>query len=295
MTRILVLDSIKEEREEISEILKKEGFEVVATESGEEALKGFEENSFELMVINIQMPEKNGLEILKKIRNRDPGLCVIIITRYNQIEKAVSALRLGAYDFVESPLRNDDLVNSIKRCLEKRKLEKKLNEANGLLNAVFSSMGEGVVVIDRDMRIIGANLGFLKRINSKKEDVIGKFCYEVSHRYDRHCYEKGEECPVFDTFRTGEPAKALHIHYNTHGNPFYVEVNSYPIENEKGEVIQAVECIIDITDRVKFEEETKKRMKELEEFYDMAVARELKMVELKNEIERLREELRKKG
>lgn len=293
MPRILVLDSIKEEREEISEILHKEGFEVVATTSGEEALNIFNEDKFELVVIDIQMPEKNGMEVLKKIRKRDPGLCVIIITQYNQIEKAVTALRLGAYDFVERPLRNDDLVNSIKRCLEKRKLERELNEANGLLNAVFSSMGEGVVVIDRGMRIVGANIGFIKRINSKKEDVIGRFCYKVSHHYDRPCNEKGVECPVLKTFRTGEPAKAVHIHFNTHGDPFYVEVNSYPIENEKSEVIHAVECIIDITERVKFEEERKERIKELEEFYSMAVGRELRMKELKEEIERLKEELKK--
>ncbi len=104
MTRILILDSIKEEREAISDLLKKEGFEVVATQSSEEALKGFEKNSFEVVVIDIQMPEKNGLEVLKKIRERDLALCVII-TQYNQIEKAVTALRLGAYDFVERPIR----------------------------------------------------------------------------------------------------------------------------------------------------------------------------------------------
>ncbi len=152
-----------------------------------------------------------------------------------------------------------------------------------------------MVVIDREMRIVGANIGFIKRINSKKEDVIGRHCYEVSHHYDRPCNEKGEECPVLETFRTGEPAKAVHTHYDTHGNPFYAEINSYPIENEKGEIVNAVECIIDITDRMKFEEETKKRMKELEEFYDMAVGRELKMIELKKEIERLKEELRRMG
>jgi PAS domain S-box-containing protein len=290
MARILIIDEIKEERDAISEFLKKEGYEVVISESGKEALRFFEKDKFDLVLIDMYISE-NGLQVLKEIRNRDPSLCVLIIITTSLLDKAVIALRLGAYDFVERPIKNEDLLCAVKRCLEKMVLEKKLNEANSLLDAVLSGLGEGVIVIDREMRIIAANRAFLERMNAKKEDIKGRHCYKVSHRYEICCKEMGEECPVLETFRTGEHKRAVHTHYNTHGNPFHVEVNSYPIRNEKGEIIQAVESIMDITDRVRLEEDLKERIKELEEFYDMAVGRELKMVELKNEIERLREEL----
>jgi len=291
MARILIIDDIKEEREAISEFLRKEGFETVETKGSKEALGILGKDGFDLVVINIQMPKENGLEVLKEIGDRDPGLCIIIITASALIDRVLIALRLGAYDFVERPIRNEELLNAVKRCLEKRILEKKLNEANGLLNAVLGAMGEGVIVIDKEMKIVAANRGFIQRINSRREDAIGRKCYEVSHHYEVCCKERGEECPVLETFRTGEPVRAVHTHYDALGNPFKAEVNSYPIKDEKGKVIQAVETVMDVTDRVRHEEEMKKRVKELEEFYDMAIGRELRMAELKKEIEGLKEEL----
>lgn len=290
MTRILIIDEIKEERETLSEFLKKEGYEVVISKSIKEALRIFEKDKFNLVLIDIEVPE-DGLEVLREIRNRDPSQCILIIATSSILDKAVIALRLGAYDFVERPIKNEDLLYAVKRCLEKVKLERKLNEANSLLDAVLNGIGEGVIVLDRDMKIHAVNRGFLERIDAKKEDVRGKHCYEISHRYEVCCKEMGEECPVIETFETGRHVRAIHKHYNTHGDPFYVEVNSYPMKDEKGEIIMAVETVMDITDRVRLEEDLKKRVKELEEFYDMAVGRELKMVELKKEIERLREEL----
>jgi polyhydroxyalkanoate synthesis regulator phasin len=73
---------------------------------------------------------------------------------------------------------------------------------------------------------------------------------------------------------------------------FHVETRSFPIRNNLGDVISAVEITCDISEKVTLEEELKNRVKDLEDFYDMAVGRELKMVELKNEIRELRNKLR---
>jgi len=291
MSRILIVDGIKEEGKEISDILEKEGYEVVVAMGYKEGFRISEKERFDLVLVDIHASEKDGLEFVKGLKNRYPGIGVLIIDTSVETDSVMKALRVGAFNFVERPIRYKELLWAVEKCLERMRLEMKLNEANSLLDAVLSGLGEGVVVIDRDLKIDATNKAFLDRVGLKKEDIKGRHCYEVSHRHEACCKDFGEECPVLETFRTGGHAKVVHRHYDSEGNLLWVEVNSYPMRDEKGEVIRAVETVMDITERVRLEEETKKRVKELEDFYEMAVGRELKMIELKKEIERLREEL----
>jgi hypothetical protein len=98
---------------------------------------------------------------------------------------------------------------------------------------------------------------------------------------------------VKGVFDTGSHHSALHTHYTSDGKPIYVQTNGYPIRDASGKIVAAVETVADVTERVGLERDLEKRVKELEEFYDMAVGRELRMIELKEEIAELREEIEK--
>ncbi|MBI4824368.1 MAG: PAS domain-containing protein [Nitrospirae bacterium] len=160
---------------------------------------------------------------------------------------------------------------------------------------VFNSIGDAVVVINRDMRIVMANKAYWEQEKLPVNSVLGRHCYEVSHGFQRPCPEiKPEcECPVKETFETGEPSKAVHTHKDKDGNEVYVSIRSYPIKNSSGEVTEIVEILNDITERKNTNDELGKKVKELEDFYEMAVGREMKMTELKYEIEKLKQELKR--
>ncbi|MDP2168056.1 MAG: PAS domain-containing protein [Thermodesulfovibrionales bacterium] len=185
------------------------------------------------------------------------------------------------------------MVEILRDVTEREKAEDDLKKTSEFFHTIIDSLAEGVLVIDRDMRISMVNKGYLDQL--RLEDAIGMHCYKLSHGLDRPCYEEGEPCPVHEVFETGKPAKALHIHTDKNGNKVYVSIGAHPIKDSSGSVVQVVETINDVTERKKAEIELKLRVKELEEFYDMAVGRELKMMGLKDEIERLKNLVGKHG
>lgn len=186
------------------------------------------------------------------------------------------------------------VANSLAVYIQKERSLQKLEESEGFLFSVLEAIGEGVVVVDRDMNVISANKAFLEITRMSLEDVRGRHCYEVSHGSEMPCYESGEACTVKGVFDTGMRSSALHTHYDRDRNPIYVQTHAYPIKDNSGRVVAAVETVVDVTERVKLERDLEKRVRELEEFYEMAVGRELRMIELKEEIARLREELARK-
>lgn len=182
-------------------------------------------------------------------------------------------------------------TNTLAVYIEKERSLTKLQESENFLNSVLEGIGEGVVVMDHEFRILTANKGYLDSVNKKLGDVLGKHCYECSHGLDSPCYEHGEVCSVKHVFETGRPHGNLYTHSDEKGRMISLQISSYPIFNPAGEVFAVVETLMDITGRVKLEKDLEKRVNELEEFYDMAVGRELRMMELKEDLSLLREEL----
>ncbi|MFQ6088085.1 MAG: ATP-binding protein [Candidatus Methanofastidiosia archaeon] len=135
----------------------------------------------------------------------------------------------------------------------RRKMEEKLKEERDFFETVYSNMDEGLLVIDKDYRIMDANKSLSKSIGVERKDILGKFCYEVTHNLKEPC--DLALCLKKETFKTGKPMTTIHTHYDTEGNEIFVEINASPIRDEKGNVFQVVEIWRDITERKKSEKE----------------------------------------
>jgi PAS domain S-box-containing protein len=169
--------------------------------------------------------------------------------------------------------------------------EDAFNENQPFLLSVLEGIGDSLIVLNRDFKIVSANNAYLKFTNKTINEIIGNHCYRITHGYDQPCSSSGEDCAVMHTFESGKNHSTVRK-IRKENRDCYIEIRSFPIKNSAGNVIKAVEMAYDITEKIQLEEELKKRVKELEDFYDMAIGRELKMVELKSEIKRLKNELR---
>jgi len=120
--RILVVDDEKIIRESMSFILKKEGFSVMEASNGKEAFQLLTEDTFDLIITDIEMPEMKGIDLLDKAMHISPQTSVMVITAYGSVETAISALRKGASDYILKPIDFDDLLLRIHRLLNYKKM-----------------------------------------------------------------------------------------------------------------------------------------------------------------------------
>jgi PAS domain S-box-containing protein len=113
--------------------------------------------------------------------------------------------------------------------------------------------------------VIDCNKAFLEDLKMRKEEVIGKTCYEVLHHIASHedCISPGWLCPVEETLLSGRHTVTEHVHYQKDGGRIYVEVSAYPIKDENEEITQIVHVSRNITERKLKEEEYRKEIKEL--------------------------------
>ena len=119
---ILVIDDEMEIREGLELLLTSEGYEVSAAETGTAGLSALENRPFDLLLLDVSLPDRNGLEVLKEIHARDPELSIILITAYGSIEMARAAFKTGAKDYITKPWSNDELLAQVAQAVEDRRL-----------------------------------------------------------------------------------------------------------------------------------------------------------------------------
>ena len=107
----------------LSSILEDEGYQVIVAKSGVEGLKVVRSDSPDLVMLDIWMPEMDGLETLKRLRAQFPGILVVMMSGHGSIETAVKATKLGAYDYLEKPLDLEKVTILVRNALHQRKLE----------------------------------------------------------------------------------------------------------------------------------------------------------------------------
>lgn len=131
--RVLVVDDEEGILEVCSEILKKiPEVEVSVEKRSEQAARILESESFDLLIVDIRMPGMDGVQLLRHARAHDPAVAVLMLTAYPTVESAVESMKLGAIDYVTKPFLPDDLLLTVRRLLE----ERKLREENALLQRI---------------------------------------------------------------------------------------------------------------------------------------------------------------
>lgn len=112
---VLIADDERELRESISSTLQHMGFDTILAEDGEAAIQLSQEHDFSIAILDVNMPRKSGLEALRAIRENDPSVLVLVITAHGNVTDAVEALKEGAFNYIEKPVRDSHLRDLVDR------------------------------------------------------------------------------------------------------------------------------------------------------------------------------------
>jgi UDP-3-O-[3-hydroxymyristoyl] N-acetylglucosamine deacetylase len=152
MSKILIIDDEEDILNTLSSILEDEGFTVSKAMDGKEGLAIFEREKPDIVLLDVWMPELDGIQVLKRIRKRDKDAIVIVISGHGTISTAVEAVKVGAYDFLEKPLSIEKVLEVVSRGLgteykHKETVENfKLKSAQGLERFKQKTIGKSIVV-----------------------------------------------------------------------------------------------------------------------------------------------------
>ena len=124
--------------EVLGDLLTSEGYGVVNSSNGEEALEKHSPQAYELILLDLLMPGMDGIEVLKRLKKIDPHSVIIIITAYASVESAISAMKLGAFDYIQKPFKHDELLLTVGRAIEHKRLQEENLRLKDELKRKFS-------------------------------------------------------------------------------------------------------------------------------------------------------------
>lgn len=138
--------------EVLGDLLTTEGFEVESSLNGEEALEKHAPDTYDLILLDLLMPGMNGIEVLKRIKKIDPQAVIIIVTAFASVESAISAMKIGAFDYIQKPFKHDEFLLTIERAREHKNLQDENIRLKGELKRKFSF--ENIIGKSRVMNIV---------------------------------------------------------------------------------------------------------------------------------------------
>jgi len=172
MDKLLLIDDEPDILRVLSISLKADGYDVVSAQNGPEGIAAFEKEKPDIVITDIKMPGMDGIEVLKKIKDLNADTEVIIITGHGDIENAIEALKHGASDYINKPIRDEALAIALGRAREKFDIRQQLKEyttdlerkvdaatrelrrrSNFQINLIRSS-NDGIVATDKDLKVV---------------------------------------------------------------------------------------------------------------------------------------------
>jgi len=192
MTRLLLIDDEEINVRVLSMSLRSDGYEVFTATSGAEGLEIFDREKPDIVITDIKMPGMDGIEVLKRVKAHDPDTEVIIITGHGDIDNAIEALKYGASDFINKPIRDEVLAIALSRAEEKVAIHKKLKAHTTELKRtvdiatrelrrkssfqikLIKSANDGIVATDKDFTIVIFNPAAEEIFGYTKQEAVGK-------------------------------------------------------------------------------------------------------------------------
>jgi len=186
--RILIVDDEAGIRSSLSQVLSDDGFEVESAPTGEKAIERLQESSFHLVLLDVWLPKRDGLEILQEIKAAHPDVAVVMISGHANVETAVKATKLGAFDFVEKPLSLEKIALAVRNALKHRRLEERNRALRESLRRRPVLIGESETIVRLKEQIQAAaptdGRVLIYGENGTGKEVVARTIHALSNRAD---------------------------------------------------------------------------------------------------------------
>ncbi len=188
MAKILIIDDEKSIRDTLKEILEYEDHKVDIAADGEEGLELFKNNKYEMVLLDIKMPKKDGIEVLEDIFALATDVPVVMISGHGNIDTAVESIKKGAYDFIEKPLDLNRLLVTIRNAMDKTSLIKETKTLKRQVTKTFDIIGESEPikqVTDMIEKVAPTDARILiTGPNGSGKELVARWLHEKSNRFE---------------------------------------------------------------------------------------------------------------
>ena len=187
--RILVIDDESGIRSSLKGILEDEGYDVKTTDTGEKGLYMVKSERFDLVFLDIWLPEMNGIEALEIIKAAEENTQVVMITGHGSVEAAVKATKLGAYNFLEKPLTLEKVILTAKNALRQKRLEDENIQLREKLRAKYHMVGKSAAIqkLRQEIQKAAPTNGRILIVgeNGTGKELIARLIHQQSQRKDK--------------------------------------------------------------------------------------------------------------
>ena len=255
--KILIIDDERDICESLKYVLSTKGYIVDVAHTAGKGVEKIKKVHFNLVLLDMRLPDYDGIKALEKIKEISPDTEVVILTAYANIKSVIEAMEKNAFSYLPKPFEIPHLISILEKAYEKqtlsllnRDLFQKISDAKKNWETTFDSISDMISIHDIDFNIIKCNKAFAKKFNSKPEDIVGKNYYEVFHGKDGPL----SKCPLKRCKGTLKP-ETEEIEYPQMGGIFLI--SCFPRFDKLGSFTGIVRIARDITGHKKVEERIK--------------------------------------
>jgi DNA-binding NtrC family response regulator len=239
MARILLVEDEPVLRLTFEQFLREAGHNVVACGSYADAITALDEDGFDLVVSDIILGGKTGIDLLRTIHERELGCQVVMITGDPSVDTAAQAVRLGAFDYLPKPVKEHDLLRVTRLALDRAQLARErdryaaqVQQSRDELVAIFESVGDGIVTVDAALCICHANAAGRANLQLNGPDVAGT--HLLNSLLEQFAPVR---TAVERTLETGEKSAPARIEVSADAGPRVIEYAVTPLVGDAGAVL----------------------------------------------------------
>jgi PAS domain S-box-containing protein len=256
---ILIIDDDKGMCKTLARILELDGYQISTANTASEGISSIKEDVFNIALLDIKLPDIDGVELLKILKNTAPDLSVIMMTAYASTENAIKALNRGADAFVTKPFDIEELRAIVKKSIdkqrlafEKKRLEKELKESVEKYRELFENINDALAVFMKpDGQLAIYNARFISLFGYSENELKNKRLLDFVHPEDStKARERFEKRFIEEVLEDIYELKML----DKHGKVFFLEIGDRPYSH-KGEIVGLELIMRDISERKIIEEQ----------------------------------------
>jgi PAS domain S-box-containing protein len=254
---ILVVDDEESIRYTFKTFLSEEGYTVSGAANCDEGIALLREKDVDLVFADIILPGRSGIDLLKAAKELVPSVPVIMITGAPSVDTATESLRIGAFDYIVKPIRQDSLMRSVSIALKHKAVKDENEQCRLNFEAIFRSVNDGIITVDENMAVVEVNAAAETICEFQRAATVGKPLRELADRCQGNCLGALDE-----TIKTRQPVELRFVECHTAGGQQkVVSVTASPLLDVKDRFSGAVMVVRDETRLVSLERRLQERQK----------------------------------